>query len=195
MKPSTLQELSSDIADTLVKIDSSKIPFRGFKLGVGPYGEPQLVKEIVRILDKGDYWGLVKTKRTPDLLIKNSWAIEFKIIRSFGDNGKPAENWSINLLHPYEGNVSALGDCLKLLTKSPTLRKAVIAICYEHTPPKISLQPLLDSFEILADRIMNVNLSPRVVEQRVGLIHPVHQQLSIVAWEVLGYKEKNKNIF
>src|SRR6058998_405930 len=32
----------------------------------------------------------------------------------FGDNGKEAENWSVNLLHPYEGNVSTIGDCCKL---------------------------------------------------------------------------------
>src|SRR5207302_10748286 len=34
--------------------------------------------------------------------------------RPFGDNGSLAENWSVNLLHLYEGNTSLLGDCLKI---------------------------------------------------------------------------------
>jgi hypothetical protein len=49
-----------------------------------------------------------------DLLITGAWALEFKLARSYGDNGKDEENWSVNLLHPYEGNTSASGNCLKL---------------------------------------------------------------------------------
>jgi len=47
-------------------------------------------------------------------LIKGLWVIEVKIARPFGDNGKEAEAWSVNLLHPYAGNTSIIGDCLKL---------------------------------------------------------------------------------
>jgi hypothetical protein len=43
------------------------------------------------------YAGAVRTKRTPDLLIPGAWALEFKLARPFGDNGKEAENWSVNL--------------------------------------------------------------------------------------------------
>src|ERR1051325_6422196 len=110
-----LAELIYDIADELVAIDSSGIAFRNFQPGVGPYGEPQLIREVARRLnEKADYAGAVATKRTPDLLIKGQWAIEFKIARPFGDNARQAENWSVNLLHPYEGNASLIGDCLKL---------------------------------------------------------------------------------
>lgn len=35
-----LKTVASDIADSLVVIDSSGVPFRQFKQGVGPYGEP-----------------------------------------------------------------------------------------------------------------------------------------------------------
>lgn len=42
----------------------------------------------------------------PDVLVPNRWALEFKIVRPFGDNGIEAERWSQNLLHPYPGNVS-----------------------------------------------------------------------------------------
>lgn len=42
-----LEEIVADIADSIVKVDSSREPFRAFQPGVGPYGEPQLVKRIV----------------------------------------------------------------------------------------------------------------------------------------------------
>jgi len=98
-----LARVIEDIADILVAIDSSGVPFKQFQSGVGPYGEPQLVRAIAdRLNSLPDYHRLVKSKRTPDLLITGHWGIEFKLARPFGDNGKQAENWSVNLLHPYE---------------------------------------------------------------------------------------------
>jgi hypothetical protein len=161
-KPQLLQlaDIISDIADQLVAIDSSGVPFKTFKLGVGPYGEPQLIREIARRLNNRDeYSGSVVTKRTPDLLIKGHWAIEFKIARPFGDNARQAESWSVNLLHPYAGNTSLIGDCLKLAQLSIEERKAVAVIGYEHSPPQIELEPLIRSFEVLAKEIAGLKLS------------------------------------
>jgi hypothetical protein len=88
-----LIEVIEDIADCLTLIDSSRIPFRSFKPGVGPYGEPQLLKSIATNLNGlPKYADRVRTQRTPDLLIPHQWAIEFKIARPYGDNGKEAEN-------------------------------------------------------------------------------------------------------
>src|SRR5947209_2617039 len=110
-----LEAVIADIADALKAIDSSRVPFKGFQPGVGPYGEPQLLKLIAKHLNKDSLDGKsARTMRSPDLLIAGGWALEIKIARPFGDNGKPAENWSVNLLHPYAGNTSLLGDCLKL---------------------------------------------------------------------------------
>jgi hypothetical protein len=96
--------------------DSQRPVHKTFRPGIGPFGEPQLVREIAhRLTCKGIQ---AKTQRTPDLVIQDSqdvFAIEFKIVRPFGDNGKEAENWSVNMLHPYPGNVSLLADALKLL--------------------------------------------------------------------------------
>ena len=50
-----------------------------------------------------------------DFVLPGEWAVGVKLARPFGDNGKPAERWSENLLYPYPGNTSSLGDCLKLL--------------------------------------------------------------------------------
>jgi hypothetical protein len=99
-----LEETIADIADGLAAIDAQRIPFRGFQSGVGPYGEPQLVKLIAEYLNGlPKYRGVVRTKRTPDLLIPSEWAMEFKIARPFGDNvGKQKTGRSIFCIHTRE---------------------------------------------------------------------------------------------
>jgi len=175
------------VANALVTIDSSQVPFKQFRPGVGPYGEPQLLKLIVKHLnDLPEYDRSARTKRCPDLLIPGKWAIEFKIARPFGDNGEEAENWSVNLLHPYPGNVSSIGDCFKLRDLPASERKAVIVIGYEHSPPRIVLAPLVESFEVIARDVLQIKLSHRIETFREGLVHPVHQSLRVFAWEVLG---------
>ncbi|HEV3254496.1 MAG TPA: hypothetical protein VG033_08815 [Candidatus Acidoferrales bacterium] len=180
-----LQELALDFADALVRIDESREGFRAFQPGVGPYGEPQLVKLVATQLNQlPKYGGAVRTKRAPDLLIPNEWAVEVKITRPFGDNGKEAENWSVNLLHPYPGNVSTIGDCYKLMQYSGPERRAILVVGYEHVPPKIDLTPLVESFQAIATHVLHIKLSERIETRRGDLIHPVHQSLRIFAWEV-----------
>ena len=180
-----LLEVVTDIADALKSIDSTLAAFKDFQPGVGPYGEPQLVKLVAEHLNGSpSYVQGVKTKRTPDLLIAGFWAIEIKLARPFGDNGRPAENWSVNLLHPYSGNTSLLGDCLKLRSYSCREQKAVVVIGYEHDPPQIDLEPLMRSFELIARDVLSVNLGERISATRTKLVHPVHQQVKVVGWAV-----------
>ena len=119
------------------------------------------------------------------MLIPGEWAVEFKIARPFGDNGKQAEDWSVNLLHPYAGNTSAIGDCLKLRTLECKERKAVVVIGYEHDPPQIDLSPLISAFELVAQGVTGIRLGSRVEALRKPLVHPVHQRVRLFAWEVL----------
>ncbi len=182
-----LLEVATDIMAAVVAVDPSGLPFKQFQPGAGPYGEPQLVKLIASRLNAlPKYGNRVVTRRTPDLLIPQEWALEFKIARPFGDNGKEAENWSVNLLHPYPGNVSAIGDCLKLLATQGPERRAIVAIGYQHLPPKIHLAPLIESFEQIAANVARVQLSERIHIHKDGLVHPVHKSVHVFAWEVLG---------
>jgi len=180
-----LERVVTDVADVLKIIDSAGVPFKGFQAGVGPYGEPQLVKLIAEHLNRSPEYALrVKTMRTPDLLIAGCWALEIKIARPFGDNGKLAENWSVNLLHPYGGNTSLLGDCLKLRPYACQEQKAVLVIGYEHDPPQVSLEPLTRSFEVIATEVLSIRQGQRVSALRTNLIHPVHQRLIVMGWTV-----------
>jgi hypothetical protein len=91
----------------------------------------------------------------------------------------------VNLLHPYPGNVSAIGDCHKLLALPGDERKAVVVLGYEHTPPRIALEPLFRAFETIVTSVMKLPTSSRVQVVRTGLRHAIHQQLTVAAWEVL----------
>ena len=181
-----LSEIVADIGKSIVSLDAGGTRFRDFQPGVGPFGEPQLVKNIAARLNTLEkYGGRVRTKRCPDLLVEGDWAIEVKIARPFGDNGKEAENWSVNLLHPYRGNVSSIGDCYKLLDLEIPERRAVLVIAYEHNPSQIDLTPLVESFEVVARNVAHIRLGPRVEERHDSLIHPIHQAVRLFAWEVL----------
>lgn len=178
------EQLVRVIADILKGFDAEFPVHKNFRAGIGPYGEPQVVRELAKRLNKQGIKS--KTHRTPDLGLDNSWAIEFKIIRPFGDNGREAENWSQNLLHPYKGNVSLIGDALKLMELDDYSRKCLFAIGFEHHPPMIGLDVLLRSFELIARDVVGIPLGGRVEETRSDLVHPVHQVLRCVSWELAG---------
>lgn len=134
-----MQQLIGDIAEAIRAVDRCGIPFKQFQPGVGPYGEPQLTKLIAKHLAETHperYTG-IKTQRVPDVLVPMLWALEFKIVRPFGDNGIEAEHWSQNLLHPYPGNVSAIGDALKLMRHEGEEDRAVIV---RTSHPRSTLQ-------------------------------------------------------
>lgn len=181
-----MDQLVNHIAEGLKWIDSSGIPFRNYQPGVGPYGEPQVVRKIVEYLSQSypTLYDGTRTKRVPDVLIPNNWALEFKIVRPFGDNGKEAEHWSQNLVHPYEGNVSAIGDAIKLLKSDFIERKGIVVISFEHTPPIIPVEVLVECFESIARIIVDLPLGKRSSTEIKNLIHPIHQQCTVYGWEL-----------
>ena len=175
-------EIVKTIADVLKDYDLEAPVHKAFRPGIGPFGEPQIVSLIAaRLANKGI---VAKTRRTPDLDIEHQWAIEFKIVRPFGDNGKVAENWSVNMLHPYAGSTSLIGDAIKLANLEQYPNKGLFVIGFEHSPPRIPLDPLLDSFEAIASQVMGIHLYARLEEKRVGLIHSEHQVLRCVGWQL-----------
>lgn len=184
-----MQQLVERFAEALKFIDASAVPFRNFQPGVGPYGEPQVVARALDYL-RGRYpeefRGAV-TRRTPDVEVPGRWALEIKLVRPFGDNGKEAEHWSQNLLHPYAGNVSALSDLLKLRTVPLTqcVRRGLVVLTYSHTPARIDLEPLLTSFELISHNVLGIQLGPRCEAHARELIHPVHQTATVFGWELL----------
>ena len=54
------------------------------------------------------------------------WAVEIKMLRLMGDNGKPNDNILMHILSPYPEHRSALTYCTKLANAGFTGRKALL---------------------------------------------------------------------
>jgi hypothetical protein len=180
-------------------VDEEGHNFGSYKAGIGPFSESEGLKLALEYLKRTRplvYQGAGErpypNNRTRcDLVVPGEWAIEFKMLRPFGDNGKPAEHWSENALHPYIGNTSAIGDCLKLTRSEFAEQKGVIIYGFEHSPPKIQLEPAIRAFEIITEQVMGIQLGPRHVAHFDGLMHPVFQQGVVYGWEVSTQKSPN----
>ena len=184
----SLETVIDALAAGLHAIDRCGVPYKAFRPGVGPYGEADAIRCALQHMRESNPkpFDKAKAKRLPDILIPGEWAIEAKVVRPFGDNGLPAEHWSENILHPYPGNTSSLGDCMKLLQSGLSERKGIVVFGYEHATAVVPLDPAIRSFELLATQIMQVKLTPRIERRFEGLIHPVHQVLRVFGWEILS---------
>jgi hypothetical protein len=193
-----LPRLAADFADGLKAADSkgprAKSPKgKQYEPGIGPFQEPgavALALQEMRVVNPSLYATASpvpypKTAQRCDLLIPGEWVAEVKLVRPFGDNGNEMEHWSENLLHPYRGNRSAVGDCMKLLESGFKERKTLLIYGFEHSPPKIELETAISAFELIATQLLKIELDVRHSETRTGLCHPYHQQLRVYAWEVL----------
>lgn len=108
------------------------------------------------------------------------WAIEVKMARFFGDNGKPADATVTHILSPYPADHSALTDCEKLVSSSLGKRKAIVIYGFDYNKRMLDL--IIEAFEALAR--LKVSLGERYSCAFDGLIHPVHTKGRVFAWEV-----------
>jgi len=108
------------------------------------------------------------------------WAIEVKMLRLMGDNGKLNDNMIMHILSPYPAHRSALTDCTKLVASQLGNHKAILIYGYDY--PGWPMDPVINAFEILASR--QVKLASGAVEPFDGLVHPVHQRGRVFGWQI-----------
>src|SRR3712207_4794910 len=146
----SLDQVVNDFAETFRAVDAAGPQgvsrSRTYRPRIGPLRAAGATNRAIRHLQgerqSSDYQD-ASPKQYPNnrqqcgLVIPNEWAIEFKLLRPFGDNGERADHWSENVLHPYPGNVSSIGDCIKLIESGFSERKAIVVFGYEHSPPQI----------------------------------------------------------
>ncbi len=87
-------------------------------------------------------------------------------------------------MHPYAGNVSTLGDCLKLVQLRAVERRGVVVVTYSHNPPEVDFEPLVRSFELIATDVLGIQLGTRASSDVDALIHPIHTRATVFGWEV-----------
>jgi hypothetical protein len=198
--PLELQQLIDDVAISIKSIDARRPQAANartgavYQPGIGPHPETKAVGLIVTELQSlfaARYAGVMQTnisfpngRQKCDLCVGASpswdWAIEIKMLRLMGDNGKPNDNMLMHILSPYAGDRSALTDCVKLLESGLAGRKAVVIYGFDY--PNLPMDPAVEAFETLARRW--VALGPRHVAHYADLVHPVHAAGRVFGWEV-----------
>ena len=163
-----------------------------YQPGIGAHSEDRMV-ELALTAAASRFNGVTIDLRVPyprsrrikcDVYLSGDtdWAVEVKLLRRLGDNGKPNDNILMHILSPYTQDRSAVTDCAKLAQSGFTSRQAVVIIGFEY--PEWPLQPAIKAFERIASDV--VNLRPCAPARFTGLVHPVQKEGAVFAWEVLG---------
>ena len=195
-----LQHLVNDFASAIESIDRSA-PVRTssrtgkpYQPGIGPHPETETVAMVATRLASVDpssygdyrlgepYPGASRQKCDWTLGDPRMWAIEVKMLRLMGDNGKPNDNMLMHILSPYPGHRSALTDVEKLAASGFDCSRAVLIYGFDDAAWPMDLA--IDSFEVLAQG--RAGLSERRQAPFKNLIHPVHREGWVVAWQILG---------
>jgi hypothetical protein len=109
------------------------------------------------------------------------WAIEVKVFRLLGDNGKPNDNMVMHIISPYARHHSALTDCAKLSVAGFGGRLAILIYAFDDE--QVPAEPAIQAFESLASNL--VGLGARQTARFSDLIHPVHREGRVFGWEIL----------
>lgn len=110
------------------------------------------------------------------------WALEIKMLRILGDNGKANDNILMHIFSPYSAHRSAVTDCTKLAASGLGRRRGILI--YGYDADDWPLEPAIAAFEVLATG--STPLGPRQQASFDGLVHPVHASGQVYAWELLN---------
>ena len=178
------------VADALRPQARSRRGTRLYRPGIGPYAEDAAVDLTLSALQRihPQRYVLQTGIRYPasrqkcDLGIGDplEWAVEVKMARLSGDNGKPDDTSVQQVLSPFSTDRSAVSDAHKLVNSSIAPHKAVLI--YGFNDEARPLLTLIDAFEALAGHY--VSLGQRNSAAIAALSHPVFQSGAVFAWSV-----------
>jgi hypothetical protein len=166
---------------------------KAYQPGIGPHPETETVKLVAGHLasEQSSIYGTYELGRPyPNAARQKcdwtfgtplAWAIEVKMLRLMGDNGKPNDNMLMHILSPYPSHRSALTDIDKLAASGFDCRMAVLIYGYDY--PGWPMEPAIEAFEALAGR-GHIHLSQRYSASFDELVHQVHTSGQVVAWEI-----------
>jgi hypothetical protein len=185
--------------DSLAPVASSSRTGVSYQPGIGPHTEAQTIKLVMAHLARADPQCYASyqlgvpyadgTRQACDVCLGSpepwDWAIEVKMLRLMGDNGKLNDNMVMHILSPYPAHRSALTDCTKLLASRLGRHKAVLIYGYDY--PGWPMGPAIEAFQTLACR--EVKLADSAVASFDGLIHPVHRRGRVFGWQVQRFDD------
>jgi hypothetical protein len=198
-----LSRLATDFAKNLERVDGRRPQAfgsrtgRAYQPGIGPHTEAETIRLVAAELAATDneyvgyalnvpYAGISRQRCDWCLGLPPewTWAIEAKLLRLLGDNGKLNDNMLMHILSPYPTHRSALTDCDKLAASTFRSRKAIMIFGYAYDD--WDMIPAVEAFETLARQ--RVWLGDRHAAPFSGLVHPVHDRGSVFAWEIRPVK-------
>jgi hypothetical protein len=186
--------LARDFAAGMMLADALAPTWGGYRPGLGPHTEVQTVALVMAELSRTHpaIYGAVQTgvpypnapRQKCDLLIAptngRSWAIEVKMLRFIGDNGKTQRQHA----DAHSVTISEAPKRADRLSEARGLRirGAWALLIYGYDYDDWPMQPAVEAFEQLAK--YRVRLGPREFASFDGLIHPVHQRGGVFVWEI-----------
>src|SRR5215469_13349401 len=136
---------------------------RAYQPGIGPHTEGQTIRLVAAELVTLDGAYAASTFDVPypnasrqrcDWCLGSpsswDWAIEVKMLRLFGDNGKLNDNMLMHILSPYPEHHSAVTDCTKLVASQLGTHKAIVIYGYDY--PGWPMDPAIEAFQVLASQ-------------------------------------------
>lgn len=180
-------------ADALLPVATSHNGKRQYLPGIGPHSERNTLALIAAQLRKTKsslYASLGGEIAYPSGRGICDWSlgfinaacfIEAKMVRLFGDNGRPNDNILTHILSPYHQHRSAVTDCAKLRTSGFHGRLFILIYGYEYQGYPLELTA--SAFELLARQ--GGALGPRAEAKYGDLVHPVHAAGAVYLWELL----------
>lgn len=187
-----LSELATDFTRSLVHVDSLKPVWSPYQPGIGPHPESEAVKLITqdtRASHPGRYASIAlgvpypdRQRQRCDMVIGEpaEWAVEVKLLRLLGDNGKLNDNMLMHVLSPYPAHRSALTDVTKLRSSSFACHLGILIYGFEYED--WPMEPAIEAFEALA--LQRASFLDRTVVGFDDLVHPIHQSGKVYAWEI-----------
>jgi hypothetical protein len=193
----SLEELVKAFARAFARVDArgpvwTSTTGRVYQAGLGPHAEDAAVALVLAELRDDPDWSTVpcgqfigypnQRAQVCDLWFGEpaQWVVEVKMARLRGDNGKPDDMTIKKVISPYPRDHSAVTDATKLAESDFSAEKAIIIYGFDY--PSQSLDPLIDAFETLADR--RVELGPRYEVDVGPLVHPVHAAGRLFGWRI-----------
>jgi len=194
----SVERLAVEVARAIQLIDergpiwTSSRSGKEYQRGIGPHPETEVVSLVAQELAReapdvyGDFGLGVPYPASPRL--KCDWvlgkpialAIEVKMLRLMGDNGRPNDNMLMHIISPYPQHRSALTDGPKLLGSGFGSR--LVLLIYGFDYPNLPMDPAIEAFELLA--LQRVRICNMASAHFSGLLHPVHKEGRVFAWEI-----------
>ena len=163
---------------------------RLYQAGIGPFAEDRAVDlTVAQLLKIESEYDRIRcrvlcpgSRQRCDIVFGDPpvWAVEVKMARFTGDNGKPDDTGVKDILSPFECDRSAIVDCMKLVKSRIAPNSAVML--YGFDDPLRPLGVIVDAFEALART--RVILGPRASAPLLDLVHPVFRSGQVVGWTV-----------